>query len=274
MKVLSVGQRVAIVAGNYKASTGTIVAIHPRKYHAYTVKIDGIVWPKNTTAEYGCHESELQPLVNENTELQKGTRVLTKNNTLGVVVGTALDAFNFSMLYAVHYDEGTTECFEASELTILKIETITIITNNELTEGSRVRISGYDELGTIRAIMDSVHGKLALVQRDDNTYTRMFLSELEALPTGKYSTDEIVLIKTEDSRLGSVFIPAIVRYYDSDHDAYEVNALLPAHRHAATRDDIAWWTVNESEIVQSLGKATTERPTLGDHMRKLAGFDA
>lgn len=54
----------------------------------------------------------------------------------------------------------------------------------------------------------------------------------------KYQTGDIVLIETEDLFVGKVRSPAIVRYYDERHDAYEVNVLLRPDEHAARQLDV------------------------------------
>lgn len=139
--------------------------------------------------------------------------------------------------------------------------------------GQRVVTASGGYPGTIKEI----NGDLHIVQLDgspsDTELFRFWGDELDVLPTSKYQTDEIVIIETHDCRLGAVKVPAIIRFYDPSLDIYEVNVLLPAHRHAADSHDISWWTIKESEIVQSLGKAVTENPTEGDYVRKAAGFD-
>lgn len=77
---------------------------------------------------------------------------------------------------------------------------------------------------------------------------------------GRYQTNEIVLIEMNNALYGPVRVPAIVRYeYHEYAGYYEVNALIPSGPHAAQPLDLAYWTVTEDDIVQSLDLATVER---------------
>jgi hypothetical protein len=70
-----------------------------------------------------------------------------------------------------------------------------------------------------------------------------------------------VIIETRDFRAGDVRVPALIRYYEPEFDAYEVSVLLHPYKDApADMDDLRWWTVKAHEIVANLGPAVTERP--------------
>jgi hypothetical protein len=77
------------------------------------------------------------------------------------------------------------------------------------------------------------------------------------------------MLNTTDGHYGKMRFPVVIRFpYDGSVDpeivvsgSYEVNVLVPTGRFAANRDDIEWWTVNESEIECSLGMAVVERPS-------------
>lgn len=66
---------------------------------------------------------------------------------------------------------------------------------------------------------------------------------------------DIVILDLFDIGFGHVRCSATIRYYDDEHDAYEVTAILPHYRcmhdpgHKNDLHEIHWWTVQRSDIV-------------------------
>ncbi len=70
----------------------------------------------------------------------------------------------------------------------------------------------------------------------------------------------IIIVETTDALYGKVRVPGIVRYYDEEIGAYEVNVFLPTSEgRPAGASDIGWWTINEYEISQDVGLASAEK---------------
>lgn len=72
------------------------------------------------------------------------------------------------------------------------------------------------------------------------------------------ATDTIVILKTEDSFYGKVEVPAIVKYWDEENEAYEMNVYFPTYGRGAVQKHIGWWVVSPDEIDRVIGTARVE----------------
>ncbi len=72
-----------------------------------------------------------------------------------------------------------------------------------------------------------------------------------------HQPNTIVIVETTDAVFGQVRVPGIIRYYDEEISAYEVNVFLPTgDGRPGEAEDVHWWTISEDEIAQTVGLAS------------------